>query len=175
MEKLGFNSVDDLRTEAKRVGISDSRLDKAITFNSLPTSGTFTDVGVVENKETDPTDATKVVNNFSHIVLITNTGERVSMSALQASAHFGAEDTAKFIKSQKEGAYKGKYFLRGDVLNKHLTGDQAERAFALKGKKFTSSEEPCLVLPFKAGGYTEAQAKQNLVPKKLYKVTLDVA
>ena len=72
MEKT-FTSAADLRTAAKAAGIKESRLDKAVETYNLPEEGEFTEVQLVEGE-------------FPHIRLVTNSGNKISLSGLQAMA-----------------------------------------------------------------------------------------
>ena len=159
MEKT-FTSANDLRIAAKAAGIKDSRLDKAVETYNLPEEGEFTEVQLVEGE-------------FPHIRLITNLGNKISLSGLQAMAHFGSVDTVILEKIKKEGSpLKGKVYVKGSLLNPHLSGDQSEIAFRLIGKSFKATSISGVVLPFKESGYSESEAKKALTTKTFYKVEI---
>lgn len=161
MEKIGFESVEDLRSFAKQKGVKESRLEKAVRVYSLPKSGTFAKAGVVDGE-------------FAHIFIETVEGDRISISGIQANAHIGSVDEAKFRKIMKEGSpLKGKLMLIGSIVNPKLTGDQAVVAKKLEGKSFEAEEIEAIVLPYDETGYsTETQAKKALTTKKLYRINL---
>ena len=159
MEKT-FTSVSELRTAAKAAGIKDSRLDKAVESYNLPEEGEFTEVQLVKGE-------------FPHIRLVTKSGNKISLSGLQAMAHFGSVETAIFEKIKKEGSpLKGKVYVKGSLLNPHLSGDQSEIAFRLIGKSFKATPISGVVLPFKESGYSESEAKKALTTKTFYKVEI---
>ena len=159
MEKT-FSSANELRAAAKAAGIKDSRLDKAIESYNLPEEGEFTEVQLVEGE-------------FPHIRLVTNSGNKISLSSLQAMAHFGSVETATFEKIKKESSpLKGKVYIKGSLLNPHLSGDQSEIAFRLIGKSFKANPISGVVLPFKESGYSESEAKKALTTKTFYKVEI---
>ena len=159
MEKK-FKSAEDLRKAAKAAGIKESKLEKAIQSYSLPESGEFVDVNIVDGE-------------FPHIQLITDTGHKISVSGLQTIAHFGSKENAIFAKIEKnDSPLKGKFYLRGQILNPHLSGDQAVVAFNLIGKPFKATKIEGYVLPFNEKGYTEAAAKAAITTKTFYKVEL---
>ena len=161
MEKT-FNSVNELRIAAKAAGIKDSRLDKAVESYNLPEEGEFTEVQLVEGKS-------------AHIRLVTNSGNKISLSGLQARAHFGSIDSVTLEKIKKEGSpLKGKVYVKGSLLNPHLSGDQAEVAFRLIGKSFKATPITGVVLPYKESGegYSESEAKKALTTKTFYKVEI---
>ena len=159
MEK-NFKSVDELRKAAKAAGIKENRLEKAVQSYSLPESGEFINVNIVDGE-------------FPHIQLVTNTGHKISASGLQAIAHFGTKENATFAKIEKaDSPLKGKFYLRGQVLNPHLSGDQSVMAFNLIGKPFKAVKVEGYTLPFNKNGYTEAAAKAAITTKTFYKVEL---
>ena len=158
MEKT-FTSASDLRTAAKAAGINDSRLDKAVESYNLPEDGEFTEVQLVEGE-------------FPHIRLVTNSGNKISLSGLQAMAHFGSKETVSFEKIKKEGSLKGKVYVKGSLLNPHLSGDQSEVAFRLIGKSFKATPVTGVILPFAANGFSESEAKKSIVTKTFYKVEI---
>ena len=158
MEKT-FATVSELRTAAKAAGVKDSRLDKAVESYNLPEEGEFTEVQLVEGE-------------FPHIRIVTNLGNKISLSGLQAMAHFGSKESVTFEKIKKEGPLKGKVYVKGSLLNPHLSGDQSEVAFRLKGKSFKATPVTGVILPFAANGYTEAAAKSAITTKTFYKVEL---
>ena len=159
MEKT-FASANDLRVAAKAAGVKDSRLDKAVESYNLPEEGEFTKVQLVEGK-------------FPHIRLVTNSGDKISLSGLQAMAHFGSVDSVTLEKIKKEGSpLKGKVYVKGSLLNPHLSGDQSEIAFRLIGKSFRATPISGVVLPFKETGYAESEAKKALTTKTFYKVEI---
>ena len=155
-----FKSADELRKAAKAAGVKESRLDKAIQSYSLPEEGEFVDVDIVGGE-------------YPHIVMVTKSGHKVSISTLQAIAHFGSKDTATFAKIEKDNSpLKGKFYLKGTTLNPHLSGDQAIVGFNLIGKPFKASKVEGYVLPFNDKGYTESSAKSSMTTKTFYKVEL---
>ena len=158
MEKK-FNSAAELREAAKKAGIKETRLDKAVESYNLPEEGEFTEVQLVEGE-------------FPHIRLVTNSGNKISLSGLQAMAHFGSIDSVTLEKIKKEGSLKGKVYVKGSLLNPHLSGDQSEIAFRLKGKSFKATSISGVVLPFKESGYSESEAKKALTTKTFYKVEI---
>ena len=159
MEKT-FTSANELRIAAKAAGIKETRLDKAVETYNLPEDGEFTEVQLVEGE-------------FPHIRLVTNSGNKISLSGLQAMAHFGSVETAIFEKIKKEGSpLKGKIYIKGSLLNPHLSGDQSEVAFRLIGKNFKATPVSGVVLPFKESGYSESEAKKSLTTKTFYKVEI---
>ena len=159
MEKK-FNSVAELRNAAKAAGIKDSRLDKAVESYNLPEEGEFTEVQLIEG-------------DFPHIRLVTNSGNKISLSGLQAMAHFGSKETVSFEKIKKEGSpLKGKVYVKGSLLNPHLSGDQSEVAFRLIGKSFKATPVTGVILPFAANGFSESEAKKSIVTKTFYKVEI---
>ena len=159
MEKK-FNSANDLRTAAKAAGIKESRLDKAVESYNLPEDGEFKEVQLVKG-------------DFPHIRLVTNSGNKISLSGLQAMAHFGSVDSVTLEKIKKEGSpLKGKVYVKGSLLNPHLSGDQSEVAFRLIGKSFKATPISGVVLPFKESGYSESEAKKSLTTKTFYKVEI---
>ena len=159
MEKT-FSSVNELRIAAKAAGIKETRLDKAVETYNLPEDGEFTEVQLVEGE-------------FPHIRLVTNSGNKISLSGLQAMAHFGSVDSVTLEKIKKEGSpLKGKVYVKGSLLNPHLSGDQSEIAFRLIGKSFKATPISGVVLPFKESGYSESEAKKALTTKTFYKVEI---
>ena len=159
MEKT-FNSASELRTAAKAAGIKDSRLDKAVESYNLPEDGEFTEVQLVKGE-------------FPHIRLVTKSGNKISLSGLQAMAHFGSVDSVTLEKIKKEGSpLKGKIYIKGSLLNPHLSGDQSEVAFRLIGKSFKATPISGVVLPCKESGYSESEAKKALTTKTFYKVEI---
>lgn len=159
MEKT-FASVNELRVAAKAAGIKDSRLDKAVESYNLPEDGEFTEVQLVKGE-------------FPHIRLVTKSGNKISLSGLQAMAHFGSIDSVTLEKIKKEGSpLKGKVYVKGSLLNPHLSGDQSEIAFRLIGKSFKATPISGVVLPFKESGYSESEAKKALTTKTFYKVEI---
>ena len=159
MEKT-FATVSELRTAAKAAGVKDSRLDKAVESYNLPEDGKFTEVQLIEGE-------------FPHIRIVTSSGNKISLSGLQAMAHFGSIDNVTLEKIKKEGSpLKGKVYIKGSLLNPHLSGDQAEVAFRLIGKSFKATPISGVVLPFKETGYSESEAKKSLTTKTFYKVDL---
>ena len=159
MEKT-FNSASELRAAAKAAGIKETRLDKAVETYNLPEDGEFTEVQLVEGE-------------FPHIRLVTNSGNKISLSGLQAMAHFGSVDSVTLEKIKKEGSpLKGKVYVKGSLLNPHLSGDQSEIAFRLIGKSFKATPISGVVLPFKESGYSESEAKKALTTKTFYKVEI---
>ena len=159
MEKK-FKSANELRAAAKAAGIKDSRLDKAVESYNLPENGEFTEVQLVKGE-------------FPHIRLVTKSGNKISLSGLQAMAHFGSVDSVTLEKIKKEGSpLKGKVYVKGSLLNPHLSGDQSEIAFRLIGKSFKATPISGIVLPFKETGYSESEAKKALTTKTFYKVEI---
>ena len=159
MEKT-FASASELRIAAKAAGIKETRLDKAVETYNLPEDGEFTEVQLVEGE-------------FPHIRLVTNSGNKISLSGLQAMAHFGSIDSVTLEKIKKEGSpLKGKVYVKGSLLNPHLSGDQSEIAFRLIGKSFKATPISGVVLPFKESGYSESEAKKALTTKTFYKVEI---
>ena len=159
MEKT-FKSASELRSAAKAAGIKESRLDKAVESYNLPEDGEFTEIQLIEGE-------------FPHIRLVTSSGNKISLSGLQAMAHFGSVETAIFEKIKKEGSpLKGKVYIKGSLLNPHLSGDQSEVAFRLIGKSFKAAPISGVVLPFKESGYSESEAKKSLTTKTFYKVEI---
>ena len=159
MEK-NFASASELRAAAKKAGIKETRLDKAVETYNLPEEGEFTQVQLVEGE-------------FPHIRLVTKSGNKISLSGLQAMAHFGSVDSVTLEKIKKEGSpLKGKVYVKGSLLNPHLSGDQSEIAFRLIGKSFKATPISGVVLPFKESGYSESEAKKALTTKTFYKVEI---
>lgn len=159
MEKK-FSSPEELRTAAKAAGIKDTKLDKAIETYSLPEDGTFTEVELIEGE-------------FPHIRLITDSGNKISLSGLQAMSHFGSTETVVLEKITKERSpLKGKVYIKGTLLNPHLSGDQSEVAFRLKGKSFKAVPVSGVILPYVKQGYTETEAKKKMTTKTFYKVEI---
>ena len=159
MEK-NFASASELRSAAKAAGIKESRLDKAVESYNLPEDGEFTEVQLVKGE-------------FPHIRLVTKSGNKISLSGLQAMAHFGSVDSVTLEKIKKEGSpLKGKVYVKGSLLNPHLSGDQSEIAFRLIGKSFKATPISGIVLPFKETGYSESEAKKALTTKTFYKVQI---
>ena len=154
-----FKSVEELRKAAKAAGIKDTRLEKAVQSYSLPEEGEFVEVSVIEGE-------------FPHIQLTTSSGHKISASGLQSIAHFGSKESCTFAKIEKDSPLKGKFYLRGQMLNPHLSGDQAVMAFNIIGKRFKATKVEGYVLPFNEKGYTEAAAKAAITTKTFYKVEL---
>ena len=161
MEKT-FTSAADLRKAAKAAGIKDSRLDKAVESYNLPEEGTFTEIQLVEDAK------------FPHIRMVTDKGYKISISGLQAMAHFGSKESVQFEQIKKEGSpLKGKLYLKGTILNPALTGDQSEIAFRLLNRSFKAVPTQGVTLSFNETGYSSpAIATKALVTKTFYKVDL---
>jgi hypothetical protein len=158
-------SKEALREAAKEI-ISDKKFEGATKASFLPEKGTFESVEIVVNKTEK--------ENYSYIRVNTADGNAISLSTLGALAHKGSKEDARLMKiDRKDSVMNGKFILRGQPINPALTGNQADVAALIIGKNFEATPVDVLVLPYKEEGYsTEKSAKEALITKTMYQVTL---
>ena len=153
-----------IRDEAIKAGISEKRLDSDVRATHLPEEGEF--IGYEISNEGQPT---------AHIRVTCSDGSSISVGTLKALAFSGSKEEAKFRKVTTEGSpLFGKFSLTGQTaVNPNIGGKQHEVVDRLIGRKFKSEPVELVTLSYNEQGYaTEAQARNNLVIKRFYKVTL---
>jgi hypothetical protein len=158
-----------VKAEALAAGISEKRLDTDIVSANLPEKGKF--VGYEIANPNQPT---------AHIRMIADDGSRVPVGNLKALAFFGNKETAKFRKvDNPESPINGGWVLTGtQAVNPNLGGKMPDVVAFLLNKEFTAEPLELLTLSVKSDNNkvvpfaTEKQAKENLIVKKYFKVTL---
>lgn len=165
MEKVTIaeKTVESILAAAKNVEIQSNKLEDALPSYSMPKTGTFIDVVIMEDKER--TDE----RNLSHIALVCKDPKGVetfiSLSALQRSAFFPKNEDDKPEVEQRTNDGGNVYHIvkNSTVLNPGLLGNQAEVAARLFNQSFKADEKTGFVIKY---GSNEA------VAKTLYKVTV---
>lgn len=159
--------VKEIEADAIANGFSQKRIDRAnapgVEGNSLPLSGTFGKYNI-GSKGTD----------FAHFrMTVDGSTDTVSVSNLKIVAPLKGEK-AEFGTIAKEGALKGKKYLKGKTINSSFSKhSELELIAHLEGKKFTATPVEVMQLTFNENGYsTDAEAKAALVVKGAYLVTI---
>lgn len=168
METL--TSYETILKAAQDAHIKPSKLDESVERNFYPV-GAIVQGARISGK-----------GNFTHLRIVGTKGLDASVSSLQASAHFGTKETAKFQASKKKGDSFGKIFLTGTNLNQ-LPADQAKLVANLIGAELLSVEmKTGLVLPYRADDNekaifcdTEKEAIKLLSGKDFPKVEFKIA
>ena len=172
LENISELSVKELSEKLQQAGITKARLDGAQSSTYLPESGRFIDFEVInpvnkaelseENKQ-KLENGEAIEDNFTHVVVKTETGEQISLSRLQISGvkkeDFNRE-TANFSKSRN-----GKYFLKGDAINPHLSGNQAALIKKLMNRNFIAKECEVVVTEFSKMGYNKSDDVKTKIQK----------
>lgn len=154
---------------AQGAEISGTRLEKAVSFYSLPKQGKFVEVLLIE--DTDRTEG----RNMSHLALRCESGEMISLSRLQALCHKGTKEEAEFKRiTRSDSKWFNKLSLVAQPVNPALSGNQARVAANLVGKEFQSEAFDGLTLSFGDGtGYEKkADAVKALEIKTYYRVEI---
>ena len=165
MEKVTIQekTAQSILNAAKAVEIQKNKLEDALPSYSMPKSGTFTDVVIMEDK--DRTEE----RNLSHIAMVCKDAKGVetfiSLSALQRSAFFPKDENDKPEIEQRTNDNGDVYYIvkNSTVLNPGLLGNQAEVAARLFNQSFKADEKTGFVIKY---GADEA------IAKTLYKVTV---
>ena len=137
-----FSDYSALLEAAKSVGIKSQKLDEAVESYALPTGGkpfTFAKIELVDDGQ------------MSHIRLVTDSGEKISIGKLLASPSF-VED-AKDVKTVQQTTNKDKasflkWFLSGERVNPSLPSNQAKCAMVLLNTKYTAELVEGFILPY---------------------------
>ena len=163
--------------EESKNGLSEksykNKMESTINATYLPKSGKFVSlkfaevVNTISTKEEDS-------KNLNHWRVVTDKGDSISLSSLQALTHKGSADSVVLKQVTRENsALKGKFVVSSQAVNPQLVGKQVDIAARLIGKEFEAEEIEGYILPFKAEGYsTEDEARKALTTKTFYKVTL---
>lgn len=154
----------EIRDKAIEAGISEKRLDSDVRATYLPEEGEF--IGYEISNAGEPT---------AHIRVTCSDGSSISVGTIKALAFAGSKEEAKFRKVTTESSpLFGKFSLTGQTaVNPHIGGKQHEVVDRLIGKKFKAEPVELVTLSYNEQGYaTEKIARDNLVIKKFYKVTL---
>jgi len=158
-----------VKAEALAAGISEKRLDTDIVSANLPEKGKF--VGYEIANPNQPT---------AHIRMIADDGSKIPLGNLKSLAYFGSRETAKFRKiDNPESPINGGWVLTGtQAINPNLGGKMPEVVAFLLNKEFKAEPLELLTLSVKSDNgkivpfATEKSAKDNLVTKRFFKVTL---
>ncbi len=153
IENFDTMSAADLVKLAGEEGIAASRLDGAFGSTYLPEKGKFVSVAFDGYKagETQP-DGTAAKDNTKHLVLVTESGEKISIGRLQASGFVGAIDEEKDVIESS----KGTFYLRSNTTpNPALGGNQILAAKKLVGKMFVASPVELTRTKYVPGGYSD--------------------
>lgn len=148
-----------------------------IEGNNLPTSGRFGKVyasGNIDEKG----------NDYRHLRLSVVDergkeipGKSISLSNVKATAFIGKGEVkdSDFGIISKEGALKGKLFLKGQTINPAFAGlSVLETAALLEDNQFTTTKKSGRILKFKADGYSSfEEAKDEIVVKDFYEITIE--
>jgi len=164
-----FTDYVALLEAAKSAGIKSQKLDEAVESYSLPTDKpfTFAKVELVED------------GSMSHIRLITDTDEKISVGKLLASPSLA--ETKTDIKAIQQTAnadkesYK-KWFMSGNRINPALPSNQAKCATNLLGKTYRAELVEGFTLPFESKDgkaifcATEKQVQDKAIRKGFYRL-----
>ena len=163
IEKFEELSVEELTEQAKAEGISTNRLDGAFSSTFLPDKGKFEKVAFngFNVGEIQP-DGKAATENTKHIVLVTSTGEQISLGRLQASGFVGTINPDTDILESRSGSF---YLRSNTTPNPALTGNQIVVAKKLIGKNFTAKPVELQRTKFVAGGYATKDEHQTQVYK----------
>ena len=165
IENFGEMSAAELVKLATDEGINASRLDGAFGSTYLPEKGKFVSVAFDGYKagEIQP-DGTAAKDNTKHLVMVTETGEKISIGRLQASGFVGAIDEKKDVIESS----KGTFYLRSNTTpNPALGGNQILAAKKLVGKMFVASPVELIRTKFVSGGYASRE-EHVTAPYKTY-------
>lgn len=164
----GFTSYEQVIAAAEQAGINDSKLENAVELYSLPKTGTFKELVLKQGENAEGV-------NMSHLAITTDSGEIISLSALQRFGFFGSKtDAIENLKEKVSGKNEGTFTLRGvECKNPKLTGNQAKIGLFLQGKKFKANPVDGFILDYKESGYsTIEEAEKGLIQKTFYEVSL---
>lgn len=163
IEKFAELTTDELVEMAKEAGISTNRLDGAFGSTFLPEKGKFVSVGFNGFKvgEIQP-DGKAATENTKHIVLLTESGEQISLGRLQASGFVGEINPETDILESRTGSY---YLRSNTTPNPALTGNQIVVAKKLIGKNFTAKAIDLQRTKFVQGGYPSKDDHQTQIYK----------
>jgi hypothetical protein len=185
MAEIIFN-VDTFDKEAilkaSKEGLSTksyhNKMESTIIPNYLPCKGKFANAKLMEVKNPNPKGDPKGLNHWR---IFTDTGDSISISALQALAHVGTPETAQFKQVVRpDSVLKGKYVVSSQAVNPQLIGKQVDIIGRLLGKEFTATALDnawILSTTFDENGIPQGfstidECKEALTTKVLYKVTL---
>lgn len=170
---------EEIKARAKEIlsdiadKVSESYLKRAeqegVESNALPKSGVFGTYKVSGSKDTD---ANGKITDYRHLrMTVKGSDNSVSVSNLKLIAPAKGEPI-EFGVINREGALKGKKFLRGKAINPQLAQyGTAELVAYLEGKHFTAEEITCQRLPYKDSGYDDPTEK-DLRAVTGFKVTI---
>lgn len=164
-----FNELDaeKLVEMAKEAGISTSRLDGAFGSTYLPEKGKFVSVGFAGYKKDEiQADGTPAKDNTKHIVLVTETGEQISIGRLQASGFVGTINPDTDILESRSNTF---YLRSNTTPNPSLGGNQILAAKKLVGKSFVSKPVEMVRTKFVQGGYSSREEHET-APYKTFEL-----
>lgn len=168
IENLATLTVQQIAEMAKNAGVSENRLDRAVSASYLPEIGSFTTAGFDGEKiEADSTKGIEA-SNTTHIRVATASGDSISMSRVQLSGFDGEPDLEKDVLQSA----KDTFYLRSNcTLNPSLAGNQAVALKKMIGKHFVANEYTVKRSKFVNGGVTDRD-QIEIVPVKGYKIHL---
>jgi len=168
--------------EESKKGLSEksykNKMESSIRATYLPEKGKFVNAELVEVVNPNPNGDPKGLNHWR---LITDTGDSISVSSLQALAHIGLPETAHFKQVVRvDSVLKGKYVVSSQAVNPQLIGRQVDIVGRLLGKNFEAKAlDNAWILPatfdengIPKGFSTIEECREALTTKVLYKVTL---
>ena len=160
IENFDKLSVSELAEKLKDLGISENRLDKAITGSFLP-------VGTVEFIDFEVDNAGE---QNAAIRVITKDGHSCSLSRIQRAGFMGEPKIENIAESTRT---PGRFYLRSNTtVNPQLTGNQAALLQKLIGKKYKSDKVTLKVTAYKEDGYNSPEEAFNaVVPYDTWKLT----